>query len=61
MMGEGKKTCRTRLLKLLGFSRKEEPIVYVCVYFKELADPIVRGGKSEICKTGWRAGDSGKS
>ena len=59
MMGEGTKTCRTRLLKLLGFSRKEEPIVYV--YFKELADQIVRGSKSEICKTGWRAGDSGKS
>ena len=31
------------------------------IYFKELAYATARAGKSEICKTGWQAGNSGES
>lgn len=28
------------------------------VYFKELADGTVKAGKSEICRAGWKSGNS---
>lgn len=30
-------------------------------YFKELANAVVRTVKSEICRAGWQAGNSGRS
>ena len=61
----------TGLVSVLQRSRTDRMCVCVCVcayihikgeiYFKELAYAIVRAGKSEICKTGWQAGNSVES
>ena len=63
----------TGLVSDLQRNRTERACVCVCVcacahirikgeiYFKELAYATVRAGKSEICKTGWQAGNSGES
>ena len=56
----------TGLISDLQRNRTERVCVCVCVcvgetYFKELAYATVRAGKSEICKTGWQARNSGES